>query len=139
MVHVSLAFYNFLIDYICILEASVHWPQVIRNEDLRERTEQEQINIQIRRCKWGWIGHTLRKLIGNITRYALRWSAREREIKVVLETAGGEPWTMRRQRQAILGKRSKSWPKTEGDGRQFPWTYAPQGVKGNKLYLFAWY
>ena len=23
-------------------------------------------------------------------------------------------------------------PKTERDGGQFPWTYAPQGVKGNK-------
>ena len=58
---------------------------------------------------------------------------RERKVKVVLETAGGERWTMRHQRQATLGKRSKSWPKTEGDGGQFPWTYAPQGVKGNKL------
>ena len=56
---------------------------------------------------------------------------REREIKVVLETAGGEWWTMRHQRQATLGKISKSWPKTEGDGGQFPWTYAPQEVKGN--------
>ena len=36
------------------------------------------------------------------------------------------------QRQPTLGKRSKSWPKTEGDDRQFPWTFAPQGVKENK-------
>jgi len=54
------------------------------------------------------------------------------ETKVVLETAGGEPWTMRHQRQATLGKRSKSWSRTEGDDGQFSWTYAPQGVKGNK-------
>jgi len=39
---------------------------------------------------------------------------------------------MARQRQATLGKISRSWPKTEGDGGQFPWTYVPQGVKGNK-------
>jgi len=64
--------------------------------------------------------------------YRLGGTPREREIKVVLETAEGEPWTMRRQRQATLGKRSKTWPKTEGDGGQFPWTYAPHAVKGNK-------
>lgn len=28
-------------------------------------------------------------------------------------------------------ERSKSWPKTEGDDGQFPWSCAPQGVKGN--------
>ena len=38
---------------------------------------------------------------------------------------------MRRQRQATLGKRLKGWAKTE-EGRQYPWTYAPQGVKRNK-------
>jgi len=49
-------------------------PQLIRNEDLWERTERERINIQTRRCKWGWIGHTLTKQISNITRHALRWN-----------------------------------------------------------------
>ena len=39
---------------------------------------------------------------------------------------------MRRQRQVTLGKRLKSWPKTEGDGGQFLWTYATQRVKVNK-------
>ena len=39
-----------------------------RNEDWCARTEQELINIQIRRCKWGWIRHTPRKPISNVTR-----------------------------------------------------------------------
>ena len=39
---------------------------------------------------------------------------------------------MRGQRQVTLGKRLKSWPKTEGDGGQFLWTYATQRVKVNK-------
>ena len=34
----------------------IRWPQVIRNDDLWERTEEEQI---IRRRKWGWIKHKL--------------------------------------------------------------------------------
>ena len=50
---------------------------------------------------------------------------REREVKVVLETAGGERW------KGI----EKLAMKTEGDGGQSPWTYALQGVKGNKLSL----
>ena len=55
----------------------IHWPQVIRNEDLWERAEQERVDIQIRRRKWDWIGHTLRKPISNITRHALRWNPQE--------------------------------------------------------------
>ena len=35
-----------------------------------------------------------------------------------------------------IGKTSKSWPKTEGDGVQFPWTYAPQGLKGHRRLLW---
>ena len=57
---------------------------------------------------------------------------RGRENKVALETAGGEPWTRRRPRQATPGTKSRSWPGIEGDGVKFPWTYAPHGVKGDK-------
>ena len=52
----------------------IHWPEVIRNEDLWARTKQDRIDIQIRRRKWGWIGHTLRKPNSNVTRQALRWN-----------------------------------------------------------------
>ena len=52
----------------------IHWPEVIRNEDLWVRTEQERIDIQIRRHKCGWIGHTLRKPNSSVTRHALRWN-----------------------------------------------------------------
>ncbi|XP_022789520.1 uncharacterized protein LOC111329176 [Stylophora pistillata] len=49
----------------------VHWPEVIRNEDLWARTDQERIDIQIRRHKSGWIEHTLRKPNSYVTRHAL--------------------------------------------------------------------
>ena len=52
----------------------IHWPEVIRNEELWKRAKQERIDTQIRRRKWGWIGHTLRKPTTNITRHALRWN-----------------------------------------------------------------
>ena len=53
---------------------AIHWPEVIRNEELWTRAEQERINIQIRRRKWSWIGHTLRKPNYNVTKQALRWN-----------------------------------------------------------------
>ena len=52
----------------------IHWPEVTRNEELWERAEQERIGTQIRRRKWGWIGHTLKKPTCNVIRHALRWN-----------------------------------------------------------------
>jgi hypothetical protein len=34
---------------------------VISNEELRRRTEETDMSMQIKRRKWNWIGHTLRK------------------------------------------------------------------------------
>ena len=51
-----------------------HWPEVIRNEEMWERAEQERIHTQIRRRKWGWIKDILRKPTSNVTRHALRWN-----------------------------------------------------------------
>ena len=37
----------------------IRWPEMTPNEELWERTGQEQIITEIKRRKWGWIGHTL--------------------------------------------------------------------------------
>jgi hypothetical protein len=37
---------------------------MITNEDLWSITQQETIENQIKRRKWNWIGHTLRKETG---------------------------------------------------------------------------
>ncbi|RUS88821.1 hypothetical protein EGW08_003451 [Elysia chlorotica] len=52
----------------------VHWPEVISNEELWERTRQTPVETEIMKRKWGWIGHTLRKPASNITRQALDWN-----------------------------------------------------------------
>jgi hypothetical protein len=57
-------FYNTCLR--CIL--NIRWPERITNEDLWRRAKQEPIDVQIRRRKWGWIGHTLRKPPSNATR-----------------------------------------------------------------------
>ena len=52
----------------------IRWPEMIPNEELWERTGQEQIITEIKRRKWGWIGHTLWKPATNTTRQALSWN-----------------------------------------------------------------
>ena len=53
---------------------NIQWPEKISNKNLWERTQQDPIIQQITRRKWRWIGHTLRKPQGDITRQALEWN-----------------------------------------------------------------
>ena len=52
----------------------IWWPQIISNSDLHSRCQEELIDVQIKRRKWKWIGHTLRKEAGDVTRQALDWN-----------------------------------------------------------------
>jgi len=50
---------------------------VISNEELWRRGEKRtEISIQIKRRKWNWIGHTLRKGHDTIEREVLDWNPR---------------------------------------------------------------
>jgi hypothetical protein len=49
------SFINHCLRYIC----RIWWPRVISNENLWKETNQENVNIEIRRRKFRWIGHTL--------------------------------------------------------------------------------
>ena len=53
---------------------NIHWPKVISNEKLWRRAEETEISIQIKRRKWNWIGHTLRKGHDTIERGVLDWN-----------------------------------------------------------------
>ena len=55
----------------------IHWPETITNKDLWERTGQIAAEEEIKRRRWRWIGHTLRKQQDSITRQALTWSPKE--------------------------------------------------------------
>jgi hypothetical protein len=50
------------------------WPNIISNKDLWKVTGQEDINLEIRKRIFRWIGHTLRKEDGEIPKAALLWN-----------------------------------------------------------------
>jgi hypothetical protein len=50
------------------------WPRTISNKDLWKATGQEDVNLEIRTRKFGWVGHTLRKDDGEIPKVALQWN-----------------------------------------------------------------
>uniref|UniRef100_A0A0L8HUA2 Uncharacterized protein n=1 Tax=Octopus bimaculoides TaxID=37653 RepID=A0A0L8HUA2_OCTBM len=50
------------------------WFDRVPNTDMWERANQEPMHVQIRRRKWKWIGHTLRREHSNVTRQALDWN-----------------------------------------------------------------
>ena len=47
---------------------------IISKKDLWKATGQEDINLEIRKRKFRWIGHTLRKEDGEIPKAALHWN-----------------------------------------------------------------
>jgi len=57
----------------------IWWQYIISNKDLWKVTVQEDINIEIRKRKFRWIGHTLRKEDGEIPKAALLWNPQGRE------------------------------------------------------------
>ena len=60
----------------------IWWPKIISNTDLWRATGQEDINLEIKKRKFRWIGHTLRKEDGEVPKAALLWNpqgSRKRE------------------------------------------------------------
>ena len=52
----------------------IHWLEVISNEELWRRAEEIEISTQIKRRKWNWIGHTLKKRQDTIEREVMDWN-----------------------------------------------------------------
>jgi hypothetical protein len=51
------SFINQCLRYIC----RIWWPRVISKENLWKETNKENVNIEVRRRKFSWIGYTLGK------------------------------------------------------------------------------
>ena len=52
----------------------IFWPRTISNADLLSLTNNPPINIEIKKRKWGWIGHTLRREDDNVAKMAFQWN-----------------------------------------------------------------
>jgi len=55
---------------------NVKWTGKITNEELWRISHQNSVENQIKRRKWNWNGHTLRKETGAIEKTALDWNPR---------------------------------------------------------------
>jgi hypothetical protein len=53
---------------------NVRWPDVISNIMLWETTGETPVEPQIKKRKWKWIGHTIRKDENAVERIALDWN-----------------------------------------------------------------
>ncbi|VDO76981.1 unnamed protein product [Schistosoma margrebowiei] len=76
----------------------IHWSCTISNSLLWERTNQLPAEEEIRKRRWKWIGHTLRKSSNCITRQALTWNP-EGKCK-----RGSSKNTLRREIEADMKK-----------------------------------
>jgi hypothetical protein len=76
------------------------WLPNISNKDLWKATDQEYINLEIRKGKFSWIDHTQRKEDGEIPKAALLWNPQ------------GSRKTVRRKnswRRSIIKEAGRSW------------------------------
>ena len=64
------------ISFFCVTNAyfRIWWSNIISNKDLWKAAGQEDINLEIRKRKFRWIGHTLRKEDGEIPKAAQHWN-----------------------------------------------------------------
>jgi hypothetical protein len=53
---------------------NIRWHEKISKKELWQKTNQPPVEEELKRGKWRWIGHTLRKPKHNITRQALQWN-----------------------------------------------------------------
>ena len=81
----------------------IYWPDTINNRQLLERTGQQPIGIELRKRKWRWIGHTLRRPKDSLTRHGLLWNPQG-------SRARGRPrMTWRREVETEMKAARKSW------------------------------
>ncbi|MGL5901241.1 MAG: reverse transcriptase domain-containing protein [Cetobacterium sp.] len=85
----------------------IHWPDTISNEELWQRTNQIPAEEEIKKRRWRWIGHTLRKPANNITKQALQWNPQGKRKR-------GRPRnTWRRDLEADIKTMGVTWNQLE--------------------------
>ncbi|VDO75699.1 unnamed protein product [Schistosoma margrebowiei] len=86
---------------------NIHWPDIISNSLLWERTTQLPAEEEIRKRRWKWIGHTLRKSSNYITRQALTWNPEGKRKR------GRPKNTLRRIIEGDMKRMYRNWKELE--------------------------
>ncbi|VDO89332.1 unnamed protein product [Schistosoma margrebowiei] len=86
---------------------NIHWPDTISNSLLWERTNQLPAKEEIRKRRWKWIGHTLRKSSNCITRQALNCNPEGKRKR------GRPNNTVRREIEADMERMNNNWKELE--------------------------
>ena len=109
------------------------WTDKISNTTLWKMTKQLPIENEIKKRKWRWIGHTLRKPPNTITRQAITWNPPGNWGK----RRRGRPrntWQRdtekTRRRWDTPGEKWRRWPRTENGGIPWSMAYAPSEQTG---------
>ncbi|VDP35941.1 unnamed protein product [Schistosoma margrebowiei] len=85
----------------------IRWSDTISNNLLWARTNQILVEEEIRKKRWKWIGHTLRRAPNCITRQALTWNPEGQRRR------GRPKNTLRRDMDTDMRKMNKNWVKLE--------------------------
>ena len=74
----------------------IRWYDKMSNLELWKATDQESAEVLLKRRRWTWIGHTLRKPRDNIAGRALQWNPQGQRIEADQRTPGEEESSKRR-------------------------------------------
>ncbi|VDP26099.1 unnamed protein product [Schistosoma margrebowiei] len=85
----------------------IRWPDTISNDVLWERTNQILAEEEIRKKRWKWIGHTLRKAHNCVTRQALTWNPQGQK------KSGRPKNTLRREMEIDKIRMNNNWIELE--------------------------
>lgn len=101
----------------------IWWPEVISNRELWARAEEEEIGKQIRKRKFGWLGHTLRKSENEIPKKVLHWNPQGKRK----QGRPKETWIRSTQAEANMTFRQMSYiAKNRQKWKNFSTTLCPQ-------------
>ena len=86
---------------------NIHWAEKIPNKTIWEKCHQVPIAITIRKRKWNWVGHSLRRGDSNIPKKALDWNPQGQRKR------GRPPTSWRRTLDKELKDVRMSWGETK--------------------------
>ena len=112
------------------------WTDKISNTTLWKMTKQLPMQNEIKKRKWRWIGHILRKPPETITRQAITWNPPpvKRQRGRPRNTWIKETQKKKQRRWDTPGEKWRGWPWTENSGVPWSMAYAPSKQTGISIH-----